>query len=482
MEATLIDEPEGPGIGSMIAQIPTILRERKWWIIVPAVLGVLAAAAAIMFIKPVYESSALLLVESAQVQGGVVDGLETEVVDRRIARIRAEVVSRPNLIALIERHRLYGEARESQPLSQIIQTMRDSISLEPTSVEVPGNSSNERTIAFRLGYEYSEARATQAVTQDLMDRILELDASGNVEQATNTVDFLTDQSVELERQISTIQNQISTISARNGSALASVGGSVIGNRGGYDAQIAGLQRENSMLVAQKSQLSSADERDPNVAAAEARLAAARAVYAETHPDVVLAKNQLAEAKVLARQTVRRLPTESLDRQIEFNNRQIAALQAARANEEAQINARLSVQSRVPLVQQEIANLQQDLSGLNNRYQDVQNRLTAARAGVKAEDEQVAERLAVVEPPIVPDEPIWPDRLMILAICIGGGLALGIALALAIELFRRPIRDPESLAAATGENPLGVVPILSARSTLDTPGWRRFIPGLSGAAS
>ena len=90
------EEPTGPGIGSFFATIPTILWERKWWIIIPAVLGLIAAVAATLLIKPTYQSSALMIVQSPQIQGKVFSDLNNEVVDRRIARIREEIVSRPN--------------------------------------------------------------------------------------------------------------------------------------------------------------------------------------------------------------------------------------------------------------------------------------------------------------------------------------------------------------------------------------------------
>ena len=87
---------------------------------------------------------------------------------------------------------------------------------------------------------------------------------------------------------------------------------------------------------------------------------------------------------------------------------------------------------------------------------------AARAGVRAEDEQLGERLIVVDPPVVPDKPIWPDRLLLAAIGIGGGLALGLALALAIELLLQPIRDPGTLAALVGTAPLAMIPLIEER--------------------
>lgn len=463
MDPALMDEPQGPGIGGLIAQLPAILWERRWWIIVPAVIGVLAAIAAILFIRPTYEASALMVVQSPQIQDEALATVNNEVVDRRIARIRAEVISRPNLISLIERHRLYPEARQSEPLSATIEKMREAITLEPTAAEIPGNGAESKTVAFRLAYEYNEPRATQAVTQDLMDRILELDSSGNVEQATNTVQFLTDQATDLEQRIAQLQGELNAITARNGGVLSGATSPIVSSGGGnYDFQIAQLQRDNATLAAQKAEMSNVDTRDPNVLAAEARLASLRATFTENHPDVTLAKQQLAQIRQLAAQNRRSVSTGSFDQQIAVNNSQIAALRAAQAREQALAGSQLAAASRAPLVQQQIANVQQELTGLNTQYQDVQERLTLARAGVKAEDEQIAERLSVVEPPVLPDEPVWPNRLLLLALCIGGGLGLGIALALAMELFFRPIRDPESLAVVMGDGPLGVVPVIGPK--------------------
>ncbi|NVD45749.1 GumC family protein [Qipengyuania atrilutea] len=478
-EAGYGEEPTGQGFGGLFTQLPTILWERKWWIIIPSVLGIVAAIAATVLIEPLYKSDALMIVQAPQVQGEVFDQLNNEVIDQRIARIREEVTSRPNLVSLIERHRLYVDERQSQPLSAVIEKMRENIELTPTRATAPSNRDAE-TIAFQLSFFYEEAQPSQAVAQDLMDSIIELDASGNVEQATNTVQFLTDQSAELETRINEIETQIAEISARNGGALAGGGGIVSSGTGSYDVQIAALQRENSELVAQRNRALSADQRDPGVLAAEAALANARATYSESHPDVVLAKQRLAEARQLAKQNVQLLPFDAIDRQISFNNTQIAQLRAVKAQEQAQLNSRLAAQSRAPLVQQQITSLQQDLSGLNSQYQNVQVRLTQARAGVKAEDEQIAERLTVVEAPIVPDTPVWPNRLLIFALCVGGGLILGGVLAMAIELLFRPIRDPDSLGGIVGEKPLAVVPIIDERKTAATKrGFGRFIPAIAG---
>ena len=468
------DTPDsGQGSDSNFIQLlPVILWQRRWWIIIPAILGIVGAIAAILLIPPVYRSNAVMLVQSPQLPTDVIGTDDIDVVDRRIARIRQQVTARPELIALIERHGLYDSERRSNPLSEVIENMREAITLTPSQTATPDNASNQKTIAFELAFDYHEPTATQAVVQDLMNRILQLDASGNVEQATNTVQFLTDQSKGLEAQIADLQGKISQITARNGGVLA--GGSMIvnGASGSYDVQIAALQRDNQSLVQQRNVAQTSDIRDPIVSAAEQRLAAARAIYSETHPDVVVAKQNLVEARELAKTNTRKIPVDVIDQQIAFNNSQIGALRAAKSSEQAQVNSQLSAQARAPLVQQQIGDLQLRLTAVNEQYEEVQTRLLAARAGVRAEDEQMSERLSVVEPPVIPDSPSWPDRWILALGGIGGGLGLGLVLAFAIELLFRPIRGPAALQNIMGAAPLGVIPVVTPKATKKRT-WRSF---------
>lgn len=454
------DESAGGG-QNLLAYLPAILWQRRWWIAVPAVVGVVASIAAALLIPPRYESTAVMLVQSSQLPDEVIGELNDSLIERRIAGIRQRVTSRPDLLELINRHGLYADRRSSDPLSEIVEDMRDSITLTPSTVELPSSGADQRTIAFVLAFEYEAAAASQAVVQDLMDRILELDASGNLEQATNTAQFLEEQARGLDEQIAEVEGQIASINAEYGGILGSTGAVFGAGGGSYDVQIAALQRDNASLISQKDIAQRSDTRDPVVVGAETALAAARAVYSEDHPDVVIAKQRLEEARRLARNNTEKLPLDAIDQQIAFNNSQITQLRAAKAQEQAQVSAQLNSQARAPMIQQQITALQQRLSGLNSQYQRVQERLLSARAGVRAEDEQMGQRLAVVEPPVIPEEPVWPDRLLILAVGIFGGLGLGVVLGAAVELFSRPIRDPKALAAIAGVPSLGVVPTIDA---------------------
>lgn len=457
-------EQDSSGGGGFLTHLPTVLWHRKWIVLIPFGICTLAALAAIILLPSTYRATAVMQVQSPQLPGEVTGNNNAEIVDRRIARFHQQVTSRPDLVALIEKHGLYKNERSRKALSDVIDTMRDSITLTPTLADVPSARADQRTIAFELSYDYSEPGPTQAVVQELSDRILELDATSNATQATDTVQFLTDQAKTLESQIAQIQGQISAITSRYGGVLGRSGAGAMGvTTGSYDIQIAELQRQNAGLAEQRDAARMGDTRDPIVVAAEGQLAAARAIYSESHPDVQAAKQRLAEANELAKSRQAAVPYDAIDRQIAFNNSQIATLRGAKAQELSQAAAAVNAQSQAPLVQQQISDLQGRLTGLNDQYKTVSTRLMAAQAGVKADDQMMGERLSMIDPPVVPDAPVKPNRPLLLALGAVAGLALGVLAALATELLLNPIRSPAQLTALTGEAPLVVVPYIDPRN-------------------
>ncbi|HWJ69461.1 MAG TPA: GNVR domain-containing protein [Sphingobium sp.] len=456
--------PDDGGSASFIPYLPSIILRRKWVVIVPALLGIIIGLAAAFLLPVKYQSRAVLLVEASLLPDDVtLDTNSAQLVDQRMARIRQQVLSRPQLFELIQRNGLYDTELRTKSLSQVIETMRAAIKIDPVTADIQTTNSGRRTtIAFSMSFLYSDPIKAQAVTQALTEQVLELDASKSATQATNTVEFLTDQASDLQTQISAVQQQLSDIKARNGLALIPGIGMMSGSTGGIDAQVAALQSANAQLIAQRDLTKSAAERDPVVSNAESQLAIAQATYADTHPDVILAKQRLAEARELAKSNQQKIPLSTIDAQIAGNNRQIAALQAVRNNEANRSSALMDAQMRGPVLQQQIAQLEQRLTGLNGQYQGVSNQLLAAKAGKKAEDEQQGERLSIIDPPVVPDKPVSPNRPMIIALASMAGLGLGLGIILLIELITKPIRNANAVAAATGELPLVVIPtIISA---------------------
>lgn len=450
---------------NLIGSLPVILWQRRWLIVIPAVLIALAGIAAAFMLPRSYQAKAVMLVESQSLPDTTVSAPLDNVIDRRIAKIREQILSRPDLVGLIQTNNLYNANSREQPLSVLVSRMRDATDISAVDADIKNQGNrNEGSIAFQLTFNYPGAAEAQLVAQTFVDRLLRLDASQTQTEAQTNVNFLEDQQSELQSQVTTIESQINQISGQNGAALAGAGGAGMISIGGsdYETQIANLRRENAQL---QSQLGGDTlGHDPGVLAAQAQLAAAKAQYSDDYPDVKLAETRLSAAKANAKSMLSADMTAPIRQQIAANNQAIGQLDAARGSAISHAAALAAAQSRGPVIAQQVAQLAAKADQLRQQIAKVSNNLLSARSVVKLGNEQRGERLTLIEPPITPDTPSSPNRPLLIIGGIALGLVAGIGLALAVEMIDSPIRSVSALTKLVGVPPLAVIPVLSKKGT------------------
>jgi len=461
-----LDEQEAPSSG-FLGNLPMILWQRRWFVIIPAVLIATAAIAAAFLLPRKYESKATLLVESQDLPGTQQGQTSDDPIDRRMAKIRQQILSRPDLVELIQANDLYNASSHSEPLSKLVDRMRDATTISAIDADIqrgasagkPGNGS----IAFSLTFAYPRAAQAQIVAQTFVDRLLKLSTTSTQQEAQTNVAFLEDQESSLQSQVQSVESQINRIAGVNGAALSSAGLGMMGGGSSVDyaGQIAALQRDNATLNAQ-IQSGVGVERDPNVTAAESALAAAKAKYSDEHPDVKSAERQLRAARENSKQYQIRGVSSVVQQQIAANNRAIADLERERGAERSRAATLAAAQARGPQIAQQVQQLQARADIIRANLAKVSANLLTARSVAKLADQQRGERLTLIDPPVTPDHPTSPNRPLLIAGGLVGGLLVGLAVALLVELILRPIRSVGQLTNLTGEAPLAVVPVLSRK--------------------
>ena len=463
-ELDLAQSQESDQSGNFIGSLPVILWERRWLIIIPFVILSIAGIAAAFLLPRSYRSSATLLVESQNLPTDTAaSGPGDTIIDRRMAKIRQQILSRPDLVGLIQANNLYDASARREPLSKLVDRMRNATNISAVDADIArGGGSNAGSIAFALTFDYPTAPQAQLVAQTFVDRLLKLDASETQAQAQTNARFLEDQEANLQAQVNAVETQINRITGQNGAALAAsnMGMTVMTGGGDYDGQIATLERQNAELQAQTGK--PAVGRDPNVIAAEAQLAAARAQFSDDHPDVKLAQSRLAAAKSTAAAFQTNSVSSVVQRQVAANNAAIGQLRNAKSIERGRATTMAAAQARGPVIAQQVAQLQSRADVLRANLGRIQTNLLNARSVVKISDEQRGERLTLIDPPVTPDTPTQPNRPMLILGGIFGGLAVGVGLALLLELIARPIRSVGTLTRLTGAPPLAVIPVISKK--------------------
>ena len=210
--------------------------------------------------------------------------------------------------------------------------------------------------------------------------------------------------------------------------------------------------------------------------ARADLAAARKTHTDAHPDVVRLTRQVAQLEQQLKNAPSNpatpVPSEQPDNpayiQIQANRESARTERASLMAQQLQVRARLAEleqrSAATPMIERDYTALMSDLESAQKKHAEVQQKQMEAQLAENLETDRKGERFTLIEPPVEPQKPVSPNRLLILV--LGAVLALGAALGLMwlLEALDTRIRSREDIIALLQVPPLVVIPWMDPAKT------------------
>ena len=143
--------------------------------------------------------------------------------------------------------------------------------------------------------------------------------------------------------------------------------------------------------------------------------------------------------------------------------ELAGLRAQAARLRAQTEQYEALLRKTPGVEREYSDIMRRRSALQNTYQQIQDKLQAARVAQNFEAEQGGERFSLIRSPFPSRMPVFPNRigLILLGVVLGFGFTgLAIVLAENSDSRIRSVRDFPSFGDA---QVLAAIPMISTTS-------------------
>jgi len=184
----------------------TILRRRRWLVLIPALLGAAAGYALCFGLPKKYTSHTLILVEQPTVPDSYVKPVVSEDLNQRLASMREQILSRTRLQQIVEHFGLYKTDAEwvpvkaltkrllhktdveQVPMEDLVKELRNSITVTPLnpmagtrSAELPG---------FNVDVTLGKARLAQQVCQEITSMFMEQNLRLRQQQVEVTTQFL----------------------------------------------------------------------------------------------------------------------------------------------------------------------------------------------------------------------------------------------------------------------------------------------------
>jgi succinoglycan biosynthesis transport protein ExoP len=467
----------------------SLVRRRKWWIIVPAVLCFVGTALLAVFLPRVYRSAATITVSSPAISAELLKQAGPLSGDERIRAISQQLLSRAVLEQVVRDEHLAPDGNIDAAVDRLLQPGR--IKVEPTELLKQVSREGLRLDAFLLSYAGSTPGEAQRVADTIARVFVEASSRTREARAEDTSAFIAAQLSASKARLDQIEARLRTakesymgrLPEQTQSNLSIAAGmrqqlesTAIALRGEQD-RLSMIERQidamkqgaGDIALSGRAPMSSSQAR---VLQLQQELATARGVYTEKHPEIQRLQEDLAAAKRDAAAERERPEEDRLQTlQMEPGYRQLLAdretarlrirdLQRAESHMRAQV---ASYQSRVeaaPMVEQQLASLQREYDLERKQYGDLSAKLQSAELSENLERRRGGEQFQVLYAAYVPRDPESPNVLRLLLIGVALGIGLGGASAMAREYLDRSVHDLRGLQAEFDVPVLGEISRIS----------------------
>jgi polysaccharide biosynthesis transport protein len=205
--------------------------------------------------------------------------------------------------------------------------------------------------------------------------------------------------------------------------------------------------------------------------AKAKLAQAQEKYSPEHPDVIRLQHQISELeKTMAAQPA---SSERAKEQAHADNPayiqvkgQLDALIAQRKSDELkrdELQAKLDDYERrlaaAPAVERDYRELVRDLDSAQLKYQQLRAKQSDVQVSENLEMERKGERFTMIEPPLPPEKPISPNRILIIMAGLVLSLGAGLSAVLMKDSLDPSVRGANDVRRLLSVPPLAAIPVI-----------------------
>jgi len=370
------------------AQLPLrylkIFFRRKWFLIVPAVVGLIGGIMAGGMLPKVYESSSVVLVEEEKTLNPLISGLAVSVdINSRMRTIREQILGWNSLVQLVDRLNLAKNVRSQIEYEKLILGLRDKV-----EVRMKGPS------LIKIAYTSQDPQEAKKVVQTVNDIFIEENMKSQEKESSVAITFLKDQIKVYRRKIK--ESEIADMKDKLKELLVD------------STEEHPMVKDLRVKIAEADKSLKADKDDFDVENAKPMPLSSNAAYDAIIKDKIDAAVQSVEASG----SVQR-PLTPLDR--------INPVQTG-SNENLY---------QLLLLDKLDNTMARDAKVNESIYNMLLQRLETAKITQRLEASKQGTRYTVLDPPRLPLKPVKPNKLLviIMGIFLGGSVGVGMVLLL-----------------------------------------------------
>ena len=537
-------EETDASLGEMIARFAGALIRQRWWFMLTAATVIIATACVLTLLPNRYTSEATIIVVQQSVPERYVVPTATTDLNRVLEAIMQEVLSRPQLMALIQQFGLYREERERSAPERILSRMRADIEVRP--LDPVGEPYGQRDLnAFKISFTAGTPLIAQEITRRLSSLFIQTNLNSRARQATNTTAFLHEQLEAAKAKLADQEQKLRDFKMQYLGSLPEQQQGNLAILGGIQSQLQNTEDSLDRARQQKVYLESMMDgyrrlatqaasmataagvsqvngviqpaspleiARANLARLQAKEADLRTTYGAQYPEVLEVQRQIAAAEAAVSRIKSAKPigegedpkTEKaaaqnplaaggstgssgdsasmaqIESQLEANRLEIADL----SKDESQLKAKMTTyQDRLnltPVREQQLAGLMRDDDLLKKEYSDLLSKELESQLATNLEEQQGGQQFRLIDPASLPTVPSSPKRGKIALGGAAAGMFLGLALAFFIDAKDHSFHAEKDLKRQHRFPIVVCVPMVLTAGEQRHRTWRTVVEWFGGA--
>jgi polysaccharide chain length determinant protein (PEP-CTERM system associated) len=469
-----------------------IVIKRRWVVIFPFLIAMIAGIVLSVKLPRIYEASTLILIQPQKVPQNYVQSIVTSDPGERISTLSQQILSRTNLEKIIEEFQLYkGPEFENLYVEDKINSLRRNISVSVS------NDKRRESDAFTISYQGKDPQRVMRITNTLSTFFIDENLRLREAQAVGTSDFLDDELSVMKKRLEAVETQLKNYREAYMGELPEQLDSNLrildrlqehlgeSQQSLSDAKIrlATLQNEAAALrekPAKASMAASNQSESTDLDQLQAQLESLLTRYTDRHPDVLRLKARIVDlqkqsqdqtataAEAADEQAVEKGASDSRSPEIraQYNEiiDEIRRIERDIADTVGQIGIYQKRIENTPKREQELLSLKRDYDNILATHNSLLARKLEAEIAVNMERKQKGEQFRVLDSARLPEKPIKPDMKKLFALIVGAGVAVGGGIIFLLEYMDNTFKRPGEIESNLNLPVLCMIPEIISRKT------------------
>ncbi len=487
-----------------------IVRRHRGWILGPA-LACMVVSVVVAYLWPdTYVSTAVIRIIPPQVPENLVATNLNMSMQARLTSMTEVILSRATLTNIISTLGLYKKDLSRMPMDDVVENMRTK-DIKISQPQASQTTNPNSVTAFQIGFSYDNRFQAQKVTNELVSRFITENLRDRTDESAGTTQFLGNELEQAKKRLDDAEQKLSDFRARNMGRLPDQMEANMQALNSLQVQLtsvsAGISRvsqeklliENQIRILKEQYKVSEDasrktqtlgvnndklaQVDHEIATIENNLGLLRERYKETYPDVQASETLLAQDKKKRETILAEMANAKPETKVVIDPRfarELRELGVAIQNNESQLAGKdlemrqlqksfdqvtesmRGYQARIeslPVGEKEYSQLMADVDLARKAWADMNVKYSSSQIATNLENRRQGETLELLDPASLPQTPAKPQRLIIVSVGLGLGIAIGLLVGGIREIKDASLKNLKDVRAYTQLPILGSIPLL-----------------------